>query len=230
MAEEGTLGIARAHDSSGDELSKEDLQRRMDDARESISQTVTEIKDTVVHQYESVKETISETLDWREQFKKRPVAWTAGALGAGFIAGYGLTAIVKGDDNGYRYSEHYDYQPSPRRDYAAQAVAGPAAPRTETEDEDEGPGLIQRIQETEAFDRLRTEASSMGNRLVNEVSKTAQEILLPAAVGLVRGWLEGLVSSKGSSAPRQGQGSEVAGGVAQPSNRSTYQPVTERSQ
>ena len=230
MAEEGTLGIARAHDSSVDELSKEDLQRRMDEARESISQTVTEIKDTVVHQYESVKDTISETLDWREQFKKRPVAWTAGALGAGFIAGYGLTAIVKGDDNGHRYAEHYDYQPSQRRAYAAQAVVGSPALRPETQDEDEGPGLIQRIQETEAFDRLRSEASAVGNRLVSEVSKTAQEILLPAAVGLLRGWLEGLVSSKGSSAPRQGQGSQVGSGVAQQSNRSSYQPVTERNQ
>jgi hypothetical protein len=231
MAEEGTLGIARAQDISGDELSKEDLQRRMDEARESISQTVTEIKDSVVHQYESVKETISETLDWREQFKKRPVAWTAGALGAGFLAGYGLTAIVKGDDNGHdRYAERYDYQPSARRAYAAQAVVGSAASQAETQDEDEGPGIIQRIQETEAFDRLRTEASTVGNRLVSEVSKTAQEILLPAAVGLIRGWLEGLVSSKGSSAPRQGQGSQVGGGVAQQSNRSSYQPVAERSQ
>jgi len=231
MAEEGTLGIARAQESSSDEFSKEDLQRRMDEARESISQTVTEIKDSVVQQYESVKETISETLDWREQFKKRPVAWTAGALGAGFLAGYGLTAIVKGDGNGYeRYAEHNDYQPSARRVYAAQAIAGSAASGGGLQDEGKGPGIIERIQETEAFDRLRNEASTMGNRLVNEVSKTAQEILLPATVGLVRGWLEGLVSSKGSAAPRQGQGSQVAGGAAQPSNQSTYQPVAERSQ
>jgi len=200
----------------------------MDEARESISQTVTEIKDTVVHQYESVKDTISETLDWREQFKKRPVAWTAGALGAGFIAGYGLTAIVKGNGNECAH-EHHDYQPSVPHAYAGQAIIGPAASRAETTYEEKSPGLIKRVQETEAFDRLRTEASSMGNRLVSEVSKTAQEVLLPAAVGLVRGWLEGLVSSKASSSRQQVQGSQVAGGVAQQSNRSQYQPVTERS-
>ena len=37
-------------------------------------------------------------VDWREQFMKRPVAWTAGALGAGFLVGYGVAACVSGDD------------------------------------------------------------------------------------------------------------------------------------
>src|SRR3979490_143874 len=124
MADEGTLGLARASDYATEDLSKAELQRRMDEARDSISQTVTEIKDTVVHQYESVKETISETLDWREQFKKRPVAWAAGAAGAGFLTGYCLTAMVKGESNGhdryYQEQGQYDYQPAARRAYAAQ--------------------------------------------------------------------------------------------------------------
>src|SRR5882762_10775889 len=112
MADEGTLGLARASDHS-EELSKAELQRRMDEARDSISQTVTEIKDTVVNQYESVKETISETLDWREQFKKQPVAWSAGAVGAGFIAGYGLAAVIKGPHSGNGNGhDHEEYQPS----------------------------------------------------------------------------------------------------------------------
>jgi len=97
MAEEGNLGIGRAQDTSDDEQSKAELQRRMDEARDSISQTVTEIKDSVVHQYESVRESISETLDWREQFRKRPIAWAAGAAGAGFLTGYCVTSMIKGD-------------------------------------------------------------------------------------------------------------------------------------
>lgn len=43
MAEEGTLGLARVQNSGDDDVSKAELQRRMDDARESISQTGTEI-------------------------------------------------------------------------------------------------------------------------------------------------------------------------------------------
>lgn len=229
MAEEGTLGLARAHDTGGDETSKEELQRRMDEARESISQTVTEIKDTVVHQYESVKESISETLDWREQFKKRPVAWTAGAVGAGFLTGYCVTGMIKGDDDGHAcYDEgyeqaQYDYPNNARRAYVAQSVATTAPVET---NEDAGPGLITRIQESQAYDRVRTEASTIGGHLLDEVSRTAKDILVPAAVGWVKHWLEGLLPQKpaaSQSKPREA----YVGGVGQSANRSSYQPVSE---
>jgi hypothetical protein len=77
------------------EPSKAELQRRMEDAREEISETVAEIKDTVTEQYESVKETVSETLDWREQFRKHAVAWSLGALAVGYVVGSGLAAAIK---------------------------------------------------------------------------------------------------------------------------------------
>src|SRR6186713_3295899 len=93
MAEERTLGLARAQETSADDLSKEELQRQMDRARDSISNTVTEIKETVANQVQAVKD----TLDWREQFKKRPVVWSAAALGVGFCTGYCIANYVKGD-------------------------------------------------------------------------------------------------------------------------------------
>ncbi|HEY1404914.1 MAG TPA: hypothetical protein VGB05_12350, partial [Pyrinomonadaceae bacterium] len=68
MAEERTLGTARAPettDTADDDVTKAELQRRMDEARESITQTVSEIKDTVTTQYQNVRETISQSLDWR---------------------------------------------------------------------------------------------------------------------------------------------------------------------
>ncbi len=99
MAEEGYLGVARALDSDED-YTKAELQRRMEEARESITQTVTEIKDTVATQYQSYKE----ALDWREQYRKHPVAWTAGALGVGAIVGYSLGGAIVGDRR-----DDYDY-------------------------------------------------------------------------------------------------------------------------
>src|SRR4051795_11024098 len=96
MAEERTLGLAPPQDLTTDEEpSKEELQRRLGQARDSISHTVTEIKETVANQVQAVKE----TLDWREQFKRRPVAWSAGAVGVGFLVGYGVAAIVKGESD-----------------------------------------------------------------------------------------------------------------------------------
>jgi len=235
MAEEGTLGIAHAPDSGGDELSKERLQRRMDEARESISHTVTEIKDTVVQQYETVKESISETLDWREQFKKRPVTWTAGAASAGFLTGYCITAMVKGESHdhdcyaeGYEQARH-DYGPAVRHNYSAQSFAvGSAAPSAASKDE--GPGLIARIQETPAYERVKNEASSIGGQLVDEVSKTAKAILVPAAVGLVKHWLEGLISSKRETQQAQPRQPYAASEASKPASESRYQPVAERHQ
>src|SRR5918993_3916571 len=99
MAEERTLGLARAQDwSAEEEPSKEELQRRLDVTRDSISQTVTEIKETVANQVQAVKD----TLDWREQFKRRPVVWSAAALGVGFCTGYCIASVVKGDSDDYR--------------------------------------------------------------------------------------------------------------------------------
>lgn len=120
MASERRSGAtaARAHAESKDmdETAKDDLQRRLDETRESISQTVTDIKDTVVEEYQSVKESVSNTLDWREQFRSHPIAWCIGALSVGYVVGNSVAAAfkeTKGDDQllahlaalGERFSE-----------------------------------------------------------------------------------------------------------------------------
>src|SRR3954466_6267326 len=97
MAEERNLGLVRASEDSADiDPTKAELQRRMEEARESISQTVSEIKDTVVTQYQQVRETISDTLDWREQYKNHTLPFTVGAFAAGALLGYGVMGAFKG--------------------------------------------------------------------------------------------------------------------------------------
>ena len=191
MAEERTLGVARARELADEDPSKEDLQRRMEEARDSISHTVTEIKDTVVNQYQSVKDQINETLDWREHVRKRPVLWTASALGVGVSVGYCIAATIKGDGE-----EHDDYrlrnmkrvEPSGRsfspsdRYYAShtnESHETPQPARATAPEEPSGPGLFERFKETAAYDRLEKEVSSIGGRLVDELSRTATEVVLP---------------------------------------------------
>src|SRR4029078_7502341 len=103
MAEERTLGIAPPRDTVDtfdEQPSKEELQRRMEEARDSITNTVTEIKDNVAQQYENVKD----GLDWREDLKREPLAWSLGAGGVGFFVGYGIASAIKGDDDDDFYS------------------------------------------------------------------------------------------------------------------------------
>jgi hypothetical protein len=94
MAVKKSATATRTATTGEGEPSKAQLQRRMEEAREDITQTVAEIKETVTDQYESVKETVTETLDWREQFRKHSVAWSMGALALGYVVGTGIAASL----------------------------------------------------------------------------------------------------------------------------------------
>jgi len=215
MAEERYVGTARAAEASAttdEETTKEELQRRMEEARESITQTVSEIKDTVATQYQTVKESINGALDWREQYRKRPVAFSIGAASVGFFVGYGIAAALSDDHRENDYSvfdvdadedEDYSSQRSRAnapRAYAAGAITGtvskanreniPSANEDDSEKVDslepQKPGLIDRFKETRAFDRLQEEVSSLGDRFIDELSHTAQAVVLPALLGKLK--------------------------------------------
>src|SRR6185369_8036210 len=191
MAEERTLGLARAQDLSAEEPSKEELQRRMGEARDSITNTVSEIKETVANQVQAVKD----TLDWREQFKKRPVAWSAAALGVGFATGYCIANYAKGDERDYhsaidRYGEE-------SRNYAPQemlggvAMAAPAGMHSKQGNgsHDTGPNFFQKLANTQAFERVKDEAGNIGDAFVQELSKTAKTVVLPALITSLRNFI-----------------------------------------
>lgn len=242
MAEERTLGTARAPetDAADDDQTKAELQRRMDEARESITQTVTEIKDTVTTQYQNVRESISQSLDWREQYRRHPVEFSVAALGVGFLVGYGIGGAFGGGDSEmperYYESEGDDYDVDEshvrtpnERGFAPQAIVGgaygstaysqPQQPATDTRsssrdeqsyaapaaafadsrpsyssgyeatpasNEPAKPGILDRFKETPAYDRLQAEAATLGNRFVEELSKTAQAVVLPALLGKLK--------------------------------------------
>src|SRR5690349_21742587 len=191
MAEERTLGLARAPEQTGEDPSKQELQRRLDEARDSISHTVTEIKESVASQVQAVKE----TLDWREQFKKRPVACCAGAVGVGFLVGYGLAAIVKGDDDEDYASSYNRSYTEEQRSYAAQPILAGAtqasAAKQSNGKEDEGPGFFEKLTSTPAYYKVKEEAGHLGDALMQEVSKTAKQVVLPALMTSLRNFIGG---------------------------------------
>src|ERR1044072_5547214 len=190
MAEKRTLGLARAQEHTAEEPSKEELQRRLGEARDSITNTVTEIKETVAKQVQAVKD----TLDWREQFKKRPVVWSAAALGAGFCTGYCIANYVKGDER--EYHSAIDRYGEESRHYATQGIASSAPitasvstkPGTGTS-HDTGPNFLQKIANTQAFDRVKNEAGNIGDAFVQELSKTAKTVVLPALITSLRNFI-----------------------------------------
>lgn len=286
MAEEGTLGVGRASDQEV-EPGKEELQRRMEEARHEITQAVTEIKETVTNQYYSMKESVSDALDWRHHFRKNPIAFSVGALGLGFLVGYGVAGSFKG--NG-RSSSREDYpshdetdvyartgatppkfeEDSPERhsafhghSYAAQAIIGApresaaeregeqsseavgesregaarrggdytySSPRQQSEEEckpgENKPSLFDRFKETSAYERLETEVASLGDRFIDELSKTAQNVVLPALFNKIKELFgvdlsnkqEGRQAQSSSSSSQTGQAPQTASTGAQTPN------------
>jgi hypothetical protein len=191
MAEERTLGLARAEEYTTEEPSKEELQRRLGQARDSITSTVSEIKETVANQVQAVKD----TLDWREQFKKRPVAWSAAAMGVGFCTGYCIANYVKGEER--EYHSAIDRYGEESRHFAAQefassaAMAAPSTIHTKQSNgtHDSGPNFFQKIANTQAFDRVKNEAGNIGDAFVQELSKTAKTVVLPALITSLRNFI-----------------------------------------
>ena len=210
MAEERTLGLAPARETStetwSEEPSKEELQRRMEEARDSITNTVTEIKENVAQQVENVKD----ALDWREHFKRQPLAWSLGAAGVGFFVGYGIAAALTGDDR-----DEIHYSSSRAYSLSGQPVTREVinAETAKLNGKDDGPGLLERFRETSAYERLSQEAGAIGDRLVEELSTTAQQVVLPALLRKIKSWI-GLDLSNKTTSVRDQQ--EV---------RSSYEPA-----
>jgi len=231
MAEERTLGLARAQELTTEEPSKEELQRRLGEARDSISHTVTEIKETVANQVQAVKD----TLDWKEQFKKRPVAWSLGALGLGFATGYCIANFVKGDDR-YDYSRAIDRFGEETKHYTSPSImetsAAAMAPQASMDarqgngSHDSGPGFFQKVANTQAFERVRDEVSNIGDAVVQELSKTAKSVVLPALITSLRNFigdhLPNAPTQQSASAPSTQREQSQPG-------RSSYQPSLERN-
>ena len=96
-------------DAGEESESKAALRRQMEEARESISDTVAEIKSVVVNQYEGVRETVEtvraevgEVLDWRTEFERNPLVWGAGAVSVGILIGFGIARAFDDEGGGGR--------------------------------------------------------------------------------------------------------------------------------
>ena len=178
---------------------------------------------------------VKDTLDWREQFKKRPVVWSAGAMGVGFCVGYCVASFVKGDEHD-DYSSAIDRFGEESKYYTAQSVLGSSAAamsmptqagtrsRQGNGTHEEGPGFFQKVANTPAFDRVKQEAGNIGDAVVKELSNTAKTVVLPALITSLRNFIGGyLPHAEKSQSTSPSQRDQSRGGT------SSYQPSLERN-
>jgi len=164
MDQERNLGTARAFDttgaSSGTEQNRQEVQQAAEQVRESVAQTAAEIRDTAADQYESAREAISGGIDWRGQARQRPVAFSLGAFAVGILVGYGIAGAMKRGRSSSSFSQ------------GGGAATGTAQP--------DQPGVLDKLTNSQAFNRLQAEASQIATQFVDELSNTAKNDLLPA--------------------------------------------------
>ena len=97
MAKRKTAIAINDTDSNAD---KAQLQRQMARTRESLAETVGEIRETVQQEVGMVKRKVADILDYREEFAKDPIVWSLGALSAGFALGYTVGYAHKNSKRG----------------------------------------------------------------------------------------------------------------------------------
>lgn len=49
--------------------------------------------------------------------------------------------------------------------------------------------MLERFKDTSAYEKLSTEAGALGDRLIEELSSTAQAVVLPALLKKVKNWI-----------------------------------------
>jgi hypothetical protein len=147
--------MAGAQATSGGEINREELERRMEEARESISQTVTDIKESVTSQYQQVRDLAGETTDWREQVQAHPLLYSLGAFAAGALAAYALS----------RSSRPAERSPAV---LPARAL--------------ERDSLGREVAKGRAVNRLKGALAEIEDRLVGELSDIGKNVLLPLLI------------------------------------------------
>jgi len=72
----------------------------------------------------------------------------------------------------------------PKSSNASLASYGTTA--TAEEEEPSGPSIFERFKNTQAYDKLTNEITSLGSRVVDELSHTAQTVVLPMVLGKLK--------------------------------------------
>jgi hypothetical protein len=129
-------------------------------------------------QISSNDESGREALDWRAQVSEHPLAFSAGAMVAGLAVGYCLAETFSSQSRGHS-GDNLSGISGQQTSYASGKQDWPVAEGSNK------PGLIEKLKGTQAFDRLQDEVSNLGDRLMRELSRVGQEVVLPALTGKI---------------------------------------------
>jgi hypothetical protein len=95
--------------------------------------------------------------------------------------GYGVAAAIKGEDSDEHYGGSSTSYSQDFHAYEGQPIIGtPAESSNKANGKHEGPSVLARFKETSAYERLSKEVGELGDHLIDELSTTARQVVLPA--------------------------------------------------
>ena len=124
------------------------------------------------------------------------------------------------------------------RSYAAQPVLQASASQADASKlgngkHDEGPGFFEKLTHTQAYQKVKHEASNLGDEFVQEITKTAKQVVLPALMVSLRNFIGGYLPNADTTANQQQSGSSTMRAESDRERYGTasnYQPALERNQ
>ena len=168
-------------------------------------------------------------------------------MGVGFLVGYGLAAMAKGDSEDYyasgyssgtdRYAGEYAGE---AKSYSAQPILHASSAPSETykqgngKHDDDGPGFFEKLTSTPAYHKVKDEAANIGDAVMHELTNTAKTVVLPALMTSLRNFIGGYLpnpKTTGGTQSSQGYSSSnlrAETDRARSGTGSTYQPTLER--
>jgi len=158
------------------------LQRQLEETRESITKTVTEIQNAMTTEYQNVKSAVGDTFDWKLQVRNHPLAFSLGALAIGVFAGSRIMNRFAERDLDTDFSQapsgtagfdNNNYTTRPSRTQA----------------------MLDTVRHSSVAGQISSGASRVVGELVDELVKLGREALIPSILGAVTGKL-GLDSQK----------------------------------
>jgi len=179
-----------------------ELQRRIEDTRQSITQNVAEIKSTMNTQYNQAKDRATESLDWKLQMRRYPVAACIGALAVGYLAGRSLSHATDDDhdyDDGVLDHDYTTMHGSSLAPSGASRSSRSLVP----------PQVKQRM-----ASRVEDVLGNLADQFLNELTRVGRDVVVPGIMGALSSKLQNVAGSMGASqSSMQSSGQDHVGGT-----------------
>jgi hypothetical protein len=164
--------VARSDGSHGNPSAAE-LQRRLQETSQSITQTVGEMKTTMNTQYQHAKDRAMDSIDWRVQMRRYPIAAAVGALGIGFLVGRSLG----------HYSEEEEYIGSSHgREPDFTTLHGSSlAPSSSSGSR----SIVSPQVRSRLSSRVEGVLSDLAENFLNELTRVGRDVVVPSVIGAI---------------------------------------------